>query len=681
MQVLSGGNLGALGNLKGLDTPFNIRTYTSSLILNQQSRTLGEVLLNDPAVRTTYGFANYSETFVIRGFETKSGDVALDGLYGVAPDQIVSPQLYEKVQVLNGPSAFLFGAAPGGSAQGGNINLEFKRAKNKPITRITADYTGSSMGGGAIDIGRRFGRDKAFGLRVNVAGRRGTTSVDRERRHSLVAGAAFDWHDPSKHTRVAIDLDYENEGVNAGRLGVFFPYRSNSSNPIAVPRPPSPSTNYAQPWSYTDLKYIFGKLKAEHDFGDHLTVYVNFGALGGDEKGNYGNTTIINTQTGDAYNGGTNGPDQVTNESVQSGVRSNFETDPIKHEVNVGGSALWNRDATGYASTTDDTRQYTNIYDPILSPLPPPETDISGNFGKSNLANRKRLWSLFFSDTVKMFDDRFSLTAGFRFQNIGINTYDYQRDDGQSINRYSKGKISPIIGFVFHPTRHSALYFNRIGSLAPGLTARGNVVNKGQIFPPYATIQYEAGVKYDTGHFTTTIDVFQLNQPNGVNIPIGDSGKQLFVLNGTQRNRGAELNINGRILKGLRFNGGTSIIEATQLNTFDAPTEGKRAVGVPGYYINGNLEYDLPFVEGATVTGRVVQTGHQWVDQANTLRIPNWTRFDLGARWSFVVDHKALTARFGVDNIANARFWQSSFNGYLIPNLPRTFKLSVTADL
>lgn len=67
MQVSSGGQLGALGNKKGLDVPFNIRSYNSSLILNQQSQTLGEVLENDPSVRTTFGYGNFSEMFVIRG--------------------------------------------------------------------------------------------------------------------------------------------------------------------------------------------------------------------------------------------------------------------------------------------------------------------------------------------------------------------------------------------------------------------------------------------------------------------------------------------------------------------------------------------------------------------------------------------------------------------------------------
>ena len=114
-QVASDGQIGVLGQQDALATPFNVTGYTAQLILDQQAETLGDVLENDPTVRTTLGFGNQSEQFVIRGFALFGDDVSIDGLFGVTPRQLVSPELYERVQVLNGANAFLFGAAPGGS--------------------------------------------------------------------------------------------------------------------------------------------------------------------------------------------------------------------------------------------------------------------------------------------------------------------------------------------------------------------------------------------------------------------------------------------------------------------------------------------------------------------------------------------------------------------------------------
>lgn len=57
-EVIRGGSLGVLGEKDALDVPFSIKSYGETLILNQQPNTLGQLLENDPSVRTTYGFGN-----------------------------------------------------------------------------------------------------------------------------------------------------------------------------------------------------------------------------------------------------------------------------------------------------------------------------------------------------------------------------------------------------------------------------------------------------------------------------------------------------------------------------------------------------------------------------------------------------------------------------------------------
>ncbi|MEE8661635.1 hypothetical protein CGLAMM_09855 [Acetobacteraceae bacterium EV16G] len=170
MEVTQSGDLGVLGHMSGLDAPFNVRSYTSSIMLNQQAQTLGEVLENDPSVRMTLGYGNFSQMFIIRGLAVAGDDVGIDGLYGIAPRQLLLPQLYEQVQVLNGTNAFVNGAAPGGTSIGGSVNLKLKQAGKDPITRLTGNYGSRGQGGGALDVSRRFGRNDQFGFRLNAAG-------------------------------------------------------------------------------------------------------------------------------------------------------------------------------------------------------------------------------------------------------------------------------------------------------------------------------------------------------------------------------------------------------------------------------------------------------------------------------------------------------------------------------
>ena len=100
-QIINGGEAGVFGPMPAEDLPFAIRSYDETLIYNQQPLSLGEVLDNDPTVRTTYGFGNAAEQFVIRGFALFGDDIGVNGLYGIAPRQLIAPELFERVEVLN----------------------------------------------------------------------------------------------------------------------------------------------------------------------------------------------------------------------------------------------------------------------------------------------------------------------------------------------------------------------------------------------------------------------------------------------------------------------------------------------------------------------------------------------------------------------------------------------------
>src|SRR5690606_16640289 len=137
-QVARGGRLGMLGNVDVMDTPFNITNYTSQLIEDQQAETVLDVLKNDPSVRQTAPAGNPAEaSFRVRGFGLSTGSVTFDGLHGMAPTNgDLSTEFAERVEVLKGPSALLYGMSPSG-AVGGAINLVPKRAGDAPLTRLT----------------------------------------------------------------------------------------------------------------------------------------------------------------------------------------------------------------------------------------------------------------------------------------------------------------------------------------------------------------------------------------------------------------------------------------------------------------------------------------------------------------------------------------------------------------
>ena len=86
-QVAKQGRVGILGNRDVMDTPFNMTNFTSDYIDDIQAETLADVVATDPSIRTAHVSGGMLDSFRIRGFtmnEGNSGDIAFDGVYGVA---------------------------------------------------------------------------------------------------------------------------------------------------------------------------------------------------------------------------------------------------------------------------------------------------------------------------------------------------------------------------------------------------------------------------------------------------------------------------------------------------------------------------------------------------------------------------------------------------------------------
>lgn len=179
-QVSTGGRMGLLGDKDFMETPFNTISYTEKFIADRQARDITDVIsAADPTVFSTGMTGIISENYSIRGFSSSIGDVTFGGLFGVAPFYRASPEMFERVDVLKGPSALLNGMPPGGSV-GGTVNLVPKRAGDEPLTRLTTSFMSDAQLGAHIDLGRRFGERKQFGIRFNGVLRDGDGAVNHQ---------------------------------------------------------------------------------------------------------------------------------------------------------------------------------------------------------------------------------------------------------------------------------------------------------------------------------------------------------------------------------------------------------------------------------------------------------------------------------------------------------------------
>ena len=660
-EVVNGGEAGVLGDVAAEDLPFNIRSFDETLIYNQQPLTIGEVLENDPTVRTTYGFGNAAEQFVIRGFSLFGDDVGVNGLYGIAPRQLIAPELFGQVQVLNGSSAFLNGAAPGGSGLGGSVNLLLKRAEDDSA-RATATFVGDGHIGGSFDVSRRFGQGREWGVRVNGAYREGEVAIDREDRRAQVLGGALDYDGGA--FRAALDLAYQEVRVDALRPKVTL-------LADAIPAVPDASANYAQDYTFTELEDIFGTLTLEYDIAPATMVYARAGARRGDEEGIYGGIQVSDAVTGAASSGFHSYiPYEQGNEAVEAGLRSGFATGGVTHTINMGGNMIWQQDRTAYDFFSPFD---TNLYDPVQI-APGPTAFAGGDLEDPFPITERQLGSVFASDTIGLWDDRVLLTAGARWQSIDIERFSYF--GGALDTEYSEDALTPVVGLVVKPVEGLSLYANYIEALQEGAVAPldPQISNPGEVLAPRMSTQYEVGGKFyfDPSVFAT-LALYRIERPGEGFEPDGAGGTRFAYL-GEQRNQGVELTLNGEIAPGLRVITGLAFADA-ELGT------GLEAPGVPEFAANANVEWDVGFLPGLTLNGRVTHTGEQQANAANTLQLDSWTVLDIGARYVFAAGDAPVTLRLTLDNVTDEAYWASAFDAFnpaLLQGAPRTVKASVS---
>jgi iron complex outermembrane receptor protein len=665
-QVARGGRVGILGSEDVMDAPFNITNYTSKLIQDQQAASLADVLQNDPAVRVTRGFGNFQQAYMVRGLVVYSDDISYNGLYGLLPRQYLAAELVERVEVLRGASAFLNGAAPGGSGLGGAINVMPKRAANAPQTEITVGVEDGTTTE-AIDVGRRFGEQKSLGLRANVVHSEGTTAVDGEKGKLDASLLGADYH--FGHLRLSADIGTQDNLMKAATPNI------NVSGPI--PSAPDASKQIAQPWTYSHERDTFGTLRAEYDLLPDLTAWAAGGFREGHEDNQLSNVTIDGASGAQTLYAAANSRKDAI-KTGELGLRGTFATGPVKHTLVGSYGAYQSVSKNAFAFSNFAGVPAGTLNDTTFIAIPDESYYTGGSQLDAPLTTLRVVTSSeALADTMNLFSDSVLLTVGARRQQIESTSFDY--GTGAVTTPASKdARVTPVAGIVFKANKQVSLYATYIEGLVAGDVApltyfdsafvSHPVSNAGEAFKPYQTKQGEIGVKVDTGRYGGTVSVFQSRKPTYA--LVGDT----FEQSSTQRNRGAELSVYGEAMPGLRVLGGASLL--------DTDLAGKDAIGSPKSQFNLGLDFDVPGVSGLALDVRGVHTARQFADAANTQVVPSWSRFDIGGRYAFDVSAHEVTLRAGVNNVANRNYWASSGGypgqGYLTVGAPRTFTFSGT---
>lgn len=656
-QVATGGRLGMLGNTDVMDAPFSVSTYSAALIKDQQATTVGDVLERDSSVRSTGQTGGIVDSFFIRGFpvgEGNLGELAFDGVYGVASNYRVFTEYAERIEVVKGPGALLYGMSPN-SAVGGVINVVPKRSLEEDLTRYTASYAENAHLGNHLDISRRFGVERRFGVRLNGSVQTGDTVIDNQSRDVGIGAMSLDYQ--GDRLRTSLDLISQEEAFDAASRPFLI------EPGVAIPSAANGRTNVSQDWGWSRTRDKSALLSGEYDLSDSLSVFAHAG-------GGKSAVARLSDQTPKIINGAGDTSSipgyyrfEVRRYTVDLGTRLRFDTGPISHSGTLQVSRYRDELSRGIISAPP---VLSNIYHPVDRPQPSIAKPDAPKVSASELSG------MAIADTLSVLDQRVQVTVGVRKQRIQSNNYN---SAGRVTAAYDDGKTLPLFGVVLKPWEQVSFYYNYLEGLSKGDVAPSTATNAGEVFAPYVSKQHEVGVKLDYGTFMSTLALFQIQKPSG------ELTAGRFAVQGEQRNRGLELSVFGEVAQGTRLLGGVTLLDATLSKTPIAANQGNTPVGVPEVQANLWAEWDTPWVEGLTFTSGAIYTGRQYVDQANTQALGAWTRLDIGARYTTRIAERPTTFRATLQNLLDREYWSGVASyGAFSQGSPRTLLLSATID-
>ena len=657
-QVARGARLGMLGNKDVMDTPFSVTSYTAKTLADLQTVTVADALERDPSVRSTGQAGGIVDSFFVRGFaigEGNLGELAFDGVYGVAPNYRAFTEYAERIEVLKGPGALVYGISPN-SGVGGVINIVPKRPLDEDLTRFTGSYASDSQVGGHLDISRRFGDENQFGVRFNGSLQGGDTAVDNQSRDVGIGAIALDY----RGERLRLNLDYISQ--KESWEGASRPFTIQPG--VQVPSAPNGRTSLPQQWGWSDTKEQSLLLGGEYDLNDNLTVFAHAGGGRSDVKRMSDQVPRILNDAGDTSNTPGYYKFNVDRSTADVGARGLFATGPVTHTTTLMATRYTDELSRGI---NNGTLIRSNIYHPVDTPKQYINTPKVLRISETELSG------IALTDTLGMLDDRIQLTLGMRHQ--AIESRNYNATGGVSA-RYDASANTPLLGVVVKPWEDVSLYYNYVEGLSKGDAAPGTASNAGETFAPYESKQHELGVKYEHGTFMTTVALFQIEKPSG---ETGANG--VFSVQAEQRNRGLELSMFGEVAPGTRLMGGVTFLDGELTKSATAANRGNKPVGVPDIQANLWAEWDTPGLEGFTLTGGAIYTDRQFVDQANTQQLDSWTRIDAGARYATKIDGRPTTFRATVQNVFDREYWSGVASyGAFSPGYPRTLQLSASVD-
>ena len=592
------------------DIPQSIQVIPREVLEDQQLNQLADALVNVSSVQRGNSHGGSSESFVVRGFQSRT--YAVDGMLMnplVSRPEVISDLVnVERVEVLKGPASVLYGQGD----PGGLINLVTRKPSFTPETRIKAQAGTNDFYRMEVNASGPLDAAKTLAGRIAIAGQTdaGFRDTFRDNRHTYIS-PTLRW-EPSEFTTLDVGLEHTDLTSQFDR-GVI-PQNGRISM--------KPERFLHEPWSHDDAQKTAAWWRLEHEVNDWLTLRQNTRWDESDKQRYVVDLRGLRDDGRSLRRRATDGQETIRTLSMQFEAIARFTTGGLQHTALVGFEYL--DGMRNQSSFRSNDLADIDIYQPVYGAVPGAFSFSGGS--EFDLETQ----SLYLQDQIDL-SSQWKLLVGARYDSTRQKNVTISETYAETpVPLLTPEKVSPRIGLVYQPIERLSLYASYSTSFVPQAAFDRNK----RPLDPEEGKQYEVGAKYELipQRLSATLAVFELTRENVASDDPMD--EEYSIQTGEQRVRGVELDIAGEPLDGWQIMANASLLNAEL--TKHTPTEGSqlregnKLQGVPT--LSGSLwsSYQLQdgTFKGLGFGAGVIAVGAREGDLDNSYDVSGYTRFD-----------------------------------------------------
>jgi len=682
--------------LKNMEVPQAITTVTKELIADKGVTRLGDVVKNVSGVTQTSFYNNYA----IRGVTQQASYRESRLMNGMVTSHIFFSQPMmmnvERVEVIKGPASMTFSSTDAG----GSINIITKKPLKTDRKEVSLSVGSYQTVVGALDFTGPLNKSKTLLYRLNLGYENGKSFRDLQFKKAYMIAPTIAYV-PNEKTNISFEFVMSN---NSNRLDRGQPiFKANPGDrPALTSTPITYAIGAINDINKTlDLNFM-GNLT--HKFTDNLSINMAY-------MKHIWNEDLTELRTDNNFGKDSHGViqrDKVQLRYVQR--NSNFFTDNFNAYLNYDwklGENFKNKSVLGYDLVmfevghggTNTVRDYTG--DKNAGTLTPriPHWDLTKEgqyrvmypgFYQPQARRMQETTPMYFSTNSAYFMNQMELWNRLIF-NIGLrqewytDKNFYKRKNEETVKQ---NKFLVRAGLMYKATKNINAYASYIEGFQMqtdaylGYDGFRRDMNTGQYvreaFKPKTTRMYEFGAKTEwlEGKLHASIAYYDIKQNNILTYDdtvYNGAVDELMTEGGTERNKGLEIDVMGRILPNWLVNAGYAYNDS---KVTDQKRGTYRKDNAPKHTFNLWTRFDVKegFFKNLGVGAGLNYSAEKISWQEPDLVLPDYTIVDAAVYYKI----KDMQISFNVNNIFNKTYWLGAFNyPRLFPGTPRNVMLNV----